>query len=337
LAGQPEVLLLDEPTAALGKEETDALHALIRQFSARGTAVVYVSHRLRDIFDVCTRVVVLQEGQVELDSPLSELTMTRLTSALARGLDVTEDLEPASDTSTGAQALSASDAHGTQLTFHEGEIVGLFGMAAGAQYDFLESVFGQRGARSFALKGEPVTVRRPKEAIGRGIHLVPADREQDGLLANLSAFDNVFLPWMGRRHLRSRTARSKMYEDIRSTFGVSGPPGDASIAAFSGGNRQKHLLARWTIPVRPSVLLLSQPTQGVDVQAKRDIRRVVAGLAASGTCILVASAEADEIAALCSRAYVFSATGCHQVQAGEDFDSRLMTALLEDRSVGGKE
>jgi ABC-type sugar transport system ATPase subunit len=320
LGGQPEVLLLDEPTAALGRRETDALHDVIRQFADSGTAVVYVSHRLRDIFDVCNRVVVLQGGRQQIDRPISDVTMGTLTSALAPGLDQSEAPQATREPSTSPEVLRVQERRGNELSFGEGEIVGLFGMAAGAQYELLDRLFGLDEPTKYELDGAAVHVSRPFDALKRGIHLVPADREKDGVLGNLSAFDNVFLPWLREPSLSSAQDRQELYAEIREKFGIQGPPGTALITAFSGGNRQKHLL--------------SQPTQGVDVQAKQDIRRVIGELAEQGTTVLVASAEADEIASLCSRSYVFGATACHNVPGGSGFDSRLMTSLLEDRNVG---
>lgn len=334
LGGQPEVLLLDEPTAALGKKETDALHGIIGQFAGSGTAVVYVSHRLRDIFDVCNRVVVLQGGRQKMDRPISQVTMHTLTTALAPGLAQSEAPRATSELSTSAEVLRVADRSDRPLRFREGEIVGLFGMAAGAQYKLLDQLFGLGEPINYELDSVSVHVTRPPDALKLGVHLVPADRERDGMLGNLSAFDNVFLPWLREPSLSSTQKRQALYAQIRRKFGIQGPPGTALITAFSGGNRQKHLLARWMFPRRPRVLLLSQPTQGVDVQAKLDIRRVIGELAEQGTTVLVASAEADEIAALCSRSYVFSATGCHDIIGGSGFDSRLMTSLLEDRIVG---
>ncbi len=345
LGGPIRLLLLDEPTAALGAKETALLHEQIRAFAAAGTTVVYVSHRLPDILDVCERILVMRSGRLVLDEPARGLTLDVLSQALAPGV-VRHRNEPAI---AGAQAI-AIDHHGTRLHAASGEVVGLFGMAAGEQFRILERLYGlapDAGGGSadegtsaddaMTLAGAPFRPRGPRDAVRHGVHYVPADREVDGLIPAASASENVLLPWYralgGRFWAGPRTGRDR-YLAARETFHVTGPDGGAPIGAFSGGNRQKHLLARWMSARRPDVLLLAQPTQGVDVGAKADITRALRALAAEGTAVLVASAEGDEIAATCDRAYVLRDGRCRALPSAPDLEERLLEALL---ALGGEE
>lgn len=327
LRGGVTTLLLDEPTAALGAAETAALHALIRDFAAQGTGVVYVSHRLPDILDVCTRIVVLREGRLVMDEPSVDLDVTDLAKALAPELTSNELVVQ----SGGEKALTL--VHGDrELVFRDGEVVGLFGMAAGEQFGLLSSLFGDGPAQRAELRGASYRPRRPLDAIRAGVYLVPSDREKDGLISGMSAAENVNLPWhrlLGRRWWVSRSKPGSAYTRARNALNVRGPEGSEPIAEFSGGNRQKHLLARWTFPSRPSLLLLAQPTQGVDVAAKQDIATVVRELASESTCVIVGSAESDEIVALCDRAYVLYNGRSAELQAGPDFSGRLLQTLLD--------
>lgn len=322
------VLLLDEPTAALGQAETDALHALIRSFAAEGVAVVYVSHRLPDILDVCERILILSAGRLVEDEAASQFTPRRLARALAPNLaeDAFEVAHPG--------ATSMTVAHGSrELSFREGEVVGLFGMAGGAQYDLVESIYGLRGRFRFRDGLDSVEVSHPRAALSRGIHLVPGDRERDGLVSGLSASENVFLPWYRRSSGRGWwvTARQsrQTYDRARGALNILGPDSTAAIDQFSGGNRQKHLLARWMFAHEPRVLLLAQPTQGVDVGAKADIVRAVRSLARAGTTVIVASAESDEIANLCDRAYVLLGDQVAEIARKPSFDEHLLASLLD--------
>lgn len=328
LVGDVKVLLLDEPTAALGEAETRALHALIRRFAAQGTAVVYVSHRLPDIVDVCDRIVVLQGGAEVLDQPVAGMTPAALASALAPGVVMDNDWKP----TIGMERLLV-ELDGETLPFRDGEIVGLYGMAAGAQFSLLKSLVGLDTPIPARLNGSRLDVRSPKQAIQQGIHLVPADRESDGLIGGLSAKDNTYLPWLSRGW-GSRGAINEHYSTVRETLNVVGPDGDAPIISFSGGNRQKHLLARWMFPIAPKVLLLAQPTQGVDVSAKNDIRIALRALADTGVCILVASAETDEIASLCERSYVLSHSGHALVHRAHNYEEQLLETLLDLTPAG---
>lgn len=330
LVGEVKVLFLDEPTAALGEHETRVLHDVIRRLAAQGTAIVYVSHRLPDIIDVCGRIVALREGRLTLDAPADQFTPQSISQALA-GENV--DLARGELASPAGDVVLASPEG--RYEFRSGEIVGLYGMAGGEQFEILQHLYGLGDDIRWSLGGEETRVSGPPDALAKSIHLVPGDREYDGLIGGMSAIDNVFLPWLHKREYQSSAARRGLYAEIRERLAIQGPDLDAPISTFSGGNRQKHLLARWIFPHRPRVLLLEQPTQGVDVAAKADIRRCLRELAATGTAIVIASAETDEIASLCNRSYVVSGDRSAEVSqpagsaSGAAFEAELLSTLFE--------
>lgn len=325
--GATGLLLLDEPTASLGRAETEALHALIREFAEEGTAVVYVSHRLPDILDVCTRILVLRGGELVLDADSDGFTPAQLADALVPGIEQPEFV--AHTVHTGGLSVPEK-----RIIAGRGEVVGLFGMAAGDQFRMLEQIAGvQKPSLRIVVDDIDMTLRDPADAIRHGVVLIPADRERDGLLSTMTAAENVMLPWFA--HGRSRgwwvTSRSgaRLYARARRELGIHGPGPKAPIEQFSGGNRQKHLIARWLYPGNPQVVLMAQPTQGVDVGARREIVSVVRTAAESGVVVLVASAESDEITAICDRAYVVVGDRTEEVRRGDDFDARLMGSLLQ--------
>ena len=326
LEGEIKALLLDEPTAALGAQETAALHHLIREFAAGGTAVIYVSHRLPDILDVCNRIVVMSGGRQIMDRPAAGITARDLAQALAPGISKPE----LTNTSTNTSAIDFPFGNG-RISGREGEIIGLFGMAAGEQFSLLEDLYGVgRPITDVLLAGKVYKPTKPLNALRHGIHYVPADREKDGLLPTVSASMNVLLPWLS--HLGAGWwvggAGTRLYADARKELNVHGPTGDEPIAEFSGGNRQKHLLARWMFPKKPKLLLLAQPTQGVDFGAKVDIVRALRQLAAEGATVLVASAESDEIASMCDRSYVIYEERLRELPGGSVTDENLLENLL---------
>lgn len=336
LGAELNVLFLDEPTAALGKFETDKLHNIIRKLSASGTAIVYVSHRLRDIEEICQRFLVLRDGEKVTDQPIANLTPQLLARTLSAAGDQEDEL-PKREAPRVPGAPILTSTRGMQ--FAEGEIVGLFGMAAGEQFSFLASVFGVSPPEGLLLDGKPFAPRSPRDAIKQRVFMVQADRENESLLANLSARENVLLPWQSG-HIGLLGIDSgkmgKIYVEARRIFGVHGPSGSAPIGSFSGGNRQKHVLARWLVPEVPRLLLLAQPTQGVDEGSKADIRRVLRRYAEEGVTVLIASAESDEIARVCGRAYVLEQNVVHEVNAGPKFEERLMEALLSNPKSSGR-
>ncbi|MFT4044036.1 MAG: sugar ABC transporter ATP-binding protein [Gordonia sp. (in: high G+C Gram-positive bacteria)] len=322
LMGTIKVLFLDEPTAALGRAETDAMHALIRTLAATGTTVVYVSHRLPDIIEVCDRIAILRNGRVVGQQQVSGLDAHSLAQALVPDLG-DEQFVPATP---GPVVLEVDTP--TPMSFCAGEVVGLFGVAAGEQFEVLCALYGS-GDIQARLHGRAYRPKTPRDAICHGVHMVAADRDRDGLVGAMSALDNVYLPWRGRRRVAGgASGRMTGYMQARATLGIVGPGPEAPVSAFSGGNRQKHLLAAWLYPVAPKVLLLAQPTQGVDVRAKIDIRKAVRAAAANGATVLVASAENDEISQLCDRSYVLYNGSVADVPRTANFDAALLQNLL---------
>lgn len=328
----PQALFLDEPAASLGADDAERLHSFVRELAKAGSAVVYVSHRLRDIVEMCSRYVVLRDGVVVEDAAMAGLTTEGLARALTGSHDLAEPENKNQIASSRPVVLSSSKG----LQIREGEIVGLFGMAGGEQFQVLAQIFGMVPNEHLVWDGNDYRPKNPRDAISRGVHMVQADREADSLFHNLSARDNVITPWLGKLpDLRSSSPRNRfarsIYDQSRERLGIKGPQGEAPIDAFSGGNRQKHVLARWMVPKAPKLLLLAQPTQGIDEQSKNEIATALRTLAKTGVPILVASAESDEISRICDRAYVLVDNNYYPEESGPDFDARLLSRLL-DRS-----
>jgi ABC-type sugar transport system ATPase subunit len=323
------VLFLDEPTGSLGQRETENLHALLRKLAADGRGVVYVSHRLRDILEVCTRIVALQGGRLMFDRPANAFTLGELSDALSPGVMQRTVQRRAPETATPG-GLEV-DLHGQTHPFRSGEIVGLFGMAAGPQFQLVDWLFTNDGQIAARLEGRPFTPRGPREAIRQGVYYVSGDRERDGLLAEMSALDNLVLPWLDA-HTRllalSHERAATVFRQARQALNVRGGHMDAPVGSLSGGNRQKLVVGRWLFGPRPKVLLLSQPTQGVDVGARTDIAIALRRLAEQQVTILVASSEADEIALLCDRAIICEGQTWLASPRCERWEERLLEGLV---------
>ena len=336
LSGEVGTLFLDEPTGALAQAEIDRLHALLRELASAGKAIAYVSHRLRDVLEVCSRTVLMREGSIVLDKPTTDLSPASLSSALAPGID--QGLERVGTESKLAAEVLSVDTEQAKIRVPEGQILGLFGMAAGPQFALLDDLYGLGETPNCRLNGIPFAPRSPVEAIKRGVFMVPPDRERDAILPLLSAVENLCMPWMGHMTkggtLRAAELR-KMYSRVDAALGIRGAPMNASIASFSGGNRQRLVLGRWLFgPMEPAILLMSQPTRGVDVGARADIARALREAAARGVTMLVASSEADEIALLCDDALVCEGTQWVHVPSGPEWERRLIEALLTGVVVG---
>jgi ABC-type sugar transport system ATPase subunit len=323
------VLFLDEPTGSLGQRETRNLHALLRGLAADGRGIVYVSHRLRDILDVCTRIVALRGGRLMFDRPAKAFTLGELSEALSPG--VTYRTAQRRSTEAAASEVLEVKLHGQRHSFRSGEIVGLFGMAAGPQFQLVDSLYTNDGQVAARLEGKPFVPRNPREAIRQRVYYVSGDRERDGLLAEMSALDNLVLPWLNA-HTRllafSHERAAKVFERAKQALKVRGGHMDAPVGSLSGGNRQKLVVGRWLFGPQPKVLLLSQPTQGVDVGARTDIAIALRRLAAQNVTVLVASSEADEIALLCDRAIICEGQTWLDSSQGDGWEERLLEGLV---------
>ena len=285
---RPNLLLLDEPTAVLGEAETERLFAVVRDLQRRGTGVLYVSHRLDEVLGIADRVTVLRDGRRISTDPVSAVSVRVLVGRMV-GREVTA--QPVGERVLGSTVLQVSDVttghvQGVSLDVRRGEIVGLAGLVGAGRSELLEAVAGLHPLRSG-------TVEHAEHPV-----LVPEDRAVKGLVPTLGVRDNLFLPadgWLLRRRRETSEAR-RWIKGL--SIRLSGT--EAPIDSLSGGNQQKLLLAR-ALRHQPRLLLLDEPTAGVDVGAKSEIHDLIRRRAADGTGILLASSDLPELLLLCDR------------------------------------
>ncbi len=310
LAFRCEILILDEPTTSLTDAEVDHLFAVLEQLRQRGVTLIYVSHRLPEVFRLCRTVSVLRDGQHVGTWPLEGLSAQDIVRAM-----VGRDLE------TGHGAGRVSDAvrldirgltrrpwfEDVSLQVREGEIVGLFGLVGAGRTEVVETVFGlhRADAGRIAVDGTPFAPHAPTDAIRRGVVLQPEMRQSQGLFFNLPISENLLLAREAARPgWRRRLGRER--EECRALltrWGIKAASIDVPPDALSGGNQQKVVLAKW-LATTPRVLLLDEPTKGVDVGAKHDIHQLIREEAAAGMGCLVVSSDLPELLALADRIVV---------------------------------
>ncbi|HLH68144.1 MAG TPA: sugar ABC transporter ATP-binding protein [Candidatus Dormibacteraeota bacterium] len=306
------LLLLDEPTAFLPREGVDRLFALMRQIAAGGAGVVFVSHHLDEVLEVTDRVTVLRDGRVVATSLTAEVSHERLVEMIiGRRLEGVPRPEAGPIAGDGAlmaaEGVTAGGLENCSLYVGRGEIVGVTGLVGSGFSELPYALFGARRARgTLALEGRRYDLGslRPAQAVRVGIALVPADRLAAGSVADLSVVDNLSLqvfrqngPWLDRGRLRREAGQLVRRFDVRP------PDPDLTYQSLSGGNQQKVLLARW-LRTAPRLLLLDEPTIGVDVGAREQIFDLIRETAASGVAVLCSSADHEQLAALCHRVYV---------------------------------
>ncbi|MEJ1090501.1 sugar ABC transporter ATP-binding protein [Microbacterium istanbulense] len=313
IARGSRVLCLDEPTAALGETETEQLLAVIRALAASGVTIIIVSHFLEEILGLADRITVLRDGNLivtedaagHTPESLVRLMVGRDVASLARRPEPFAVDAPVVLQATGLTNRRIAD---VSLEVRSGEIVGLAGLVGSGRSETLRAIFGadRLTSGSVRVKGEPV--RRPaiRRMIQRRLALVPESRKDDGLVLGRDSAENIALPSLGQRQIggvvRRRVEREAVERAVVAVD-VRGSVRNVPIGALSGGNQQKALFAKWLVSP-PEVLLIDEPTRGVDIGAKVNIHNLILDLAAAGTAVIVVSSELEEVMALSHRILV---------------------------------
>jgi ribose transport system ATP-binding protein len=315
-AGHPaRLLVLDEPTATMPSDEVNYLLALIRAAASRGVAVLFVTHHLDEVFRIADAVTVLRDGRVVGRGPIAAVQRPALVKMLAGNEvepvsgDVATSLVNAGAAALDVTGLWAGPLRGISLSVAPGEVIGLAGLTGSGRETALSAIFGAevRDKGSVRIGGRLIPARRPDLAMAAGAGLLPGDRKALGGIMSLSARENLSLSSLKPFWARGRLSRSRESAEALSWFAeLNVRPAkaiDMELTRFSGGNQQKVLFAKW-MRRRPAVLLLEDPTQGVDVSAKVDLHRHLIKAAQDGMAIVVSSTDIDELVTLCSRVLV---------------------------------
>jgi ribose transport system ATP-binding protein len=306
------VLLLDEPSSAISEREVEGLYRVVRQLRDQGVAMVFTTHKMAEMRALADRVVVLRDGNLVLDSPMQDVSDDEIVTAMI-GREL-EDLFPPVRQATGDVALKVSDLHvagaplPVSLTVRRGEVLGLAGLVGAGRTELLEGIFGVRHTTAGTVEVAGHRVRRgaPAAAISAGMALVPEDRKHAGAVLSMNVLDNGTLPrvssfdvagWLKQR------ARSRSVGEAMASVSLRSRGLKQDVGTLSGGNQQKVVLARW-LTGHVDVLLLDEPTRGVDVGARSEIYRIIADLAAAGMAVVMASSDMAEVLGLSHRALV---------------------------------
>ncbi len=316
LGAQARVLIMDEPTAALAETEAERLLALVAELRAAGTGIVYISHRLPEVLRIADRVTVLRDGAVVETRDASGLTRADLIRAMV-GRDLAavfpKRTVPIGEVALAVRGLSCtvSGVRAVDLDVRAGEIVGLAGLVGSGRTELARTLFGLTPATGgeVRVRGTVLHLRSPADAIRAGLAYVPEDRRRHGVIPEMSVSANATLAVL--RAIRSgplldASRERELAGTFAARFAIKAPSLDTPVAHLSGGNQQKVALARW-LATRPAVLILDEPTQGVDVGAKAEIHRLIVDLAAEGLAILMISSEMPEILGMSDRIAVMRA------------------------------
>ena len=319
LSMKSRLIVMDEPTSALSRSEVEKLYLIVRALKAEGISTIFVTHRLEEVFEICDRYTVLRDGRHVgagrvVDTSLEGIIcmmVGREVGLLAHRQGTTATSEVALEVKGLSRKRKATDAsaielHDVSFTVHKGEILGIAGLVGAGRTESARAIFGADliDSGEVLIGGKPVVIKSPSDAIGTGIGLVPEDRKQQALFLGLAIRTNLSMAAHGRisswGSFISASKEKALVEEYRKALNIRMASGEQLVGNLSGGNQQKVVLARW-LALRPSVLIVDEPTRGIDVGAKVEVHNLLIDMAKTGIAIIVISSELPEVLALSDR------------------------------------
>jgi ABC-type sugar transport system ATPase subunit len=313
LIGDIRILVLDEPTSSLTSHEVTALFAALKNLTAHGVSVVFISHRMEEIFHICDYITVIRDGDLISNGAVTEYDRHRLVyemigkepSEIGQLSDHTQNLDVVLEL---AELTVQNKFSNVSLKLGGGEILGIIGLVGAGHSELLATLFGsfQESSGEISVYGKNVKIKSPTDAMRHGIAFVPADRKRQGLVLGMTVLENAIMASTSQifRFAQPNSGSNRAFtEKSMVDFDISAPSLSAPISSLSGGNQQKVLLTKW-LGTNPKILLLDEPTRGVDVGAKSEFYRILLEQREKGLSILVSSSEVPELLTICDRILV---------------------------------
>ncbi len=319
LLSDSQVILMDEPTSALSDSEIDNLHTIISDLKKEGKTIVYISHKMDELFRIAENYTVMRDGETVDAGAMNETTEKDLiTKMVGRDVQILRKVQKVNEEKEALKIESLSLPHpvlkdrklldNVSLTLKQGEIIGIFGLMGAGRTELLHSIFGLHGKKTTGdiwINGEKAKINSPKEAIKKGLAFLTEDRKTEGLVLNMDIASNISLTTLKIDGLLNEKEEEKLAQEYIKSLSIKTPTSKEQCINLSGGNQQKVVLAKW-LATHPDVLMLDEPTRGIDIKAKSEIYDLIKKLAESGKSIVLVSSEIPEILALSDRVYVLA-------------------------------
>jgi ribose transport system ATP-binding protein len=336
------LLIMDEPSAPLTSAETDRMLDMARTLRDRGCTIVYISHRLDEIFSLCDRVTVLRDGGKIATLPVGETDVPHLVSLMV-GREMRETFPPrerrvADEVVLEARNLKGNGVKGVSFRARRGEILGFGGLVGSGRTETAQLLFGARRPDSgeIVLDGRPVDFGGAGDAVDAGVALVPEDRKREGLLLNSSVEENVslaVLPRISRGPVVSRSRERALADGFIRSLRIKTPSASVPAGSLSGGNQQKVVLSKW-LATEPRVIILDEPTRGVDVGAKYEIYKLIGSFVEEGRAVILISSEMEELIGLSDRILVMSEGRQAGILDRSEFSQERVMELASNVAAG---
>ncbi len=345
-----KVLILDEPTSSLDEHEVEKLFSLMRELKSRGVGIIFITHFLEQVYEVCDRITVLRNGEFIGEYEVKDLPRVQLISKMmGKELDDISDLESKKefharlDETPVFEASGLSSAVGTKafdFKIHKGEVNGFTGLLGSGRSESVRAIFGADKVTGGKVKvnGKNVSIGKPKDAMKNGIGYLPEDRKKDGIVEDLSVRENIILALQVMKGFFKPFSKSEaeaFADKYIKLLGIKTASTDTPIKSLSGGNQQKVILARWLL-TNPQYLILDEPTRGIDVGTKIEIQKLVLKLAEEGVSVTFISSEIEEMLRTCSRLIVMRDRNIVGELRGDDLtQANIMHTIAGEAAQNG--
>jgi ABC-type sugar transport system ATPase subunit len=346
LTVEPRVVIFDEPTASLTDAEKVVLFDVIADLQARGVGIIYISHRMEEIFKITDRISVLRDGQYRGTLNTTDTNEDEVTQLMiGRSLDLSRNVthHQMGETALEVRGLSCGQLfEDVSFCVRKGEVLGFYGLVGAGRTEIAETIFGLRApsAGQILLNGKEVRITSPIDAISHGISLVPEDRKDQGLVLGMNCKDNMTLPQVGRLTdgpFLSDRAEIEIFDKYREKLDIRTPGWRQTVGNLSGGNQQKIVIAKW-LSMKPDVLIVDEPTRGIDVGSKSEIHNLIRDLAAQGFAVIVISSEMPEVLHVSDRIVaMFAGRVMREFTSEEVTEDNLIQAISGIASAAGKD
>ena len=343
LYSDAKLLILDEPTSSLDEQEVEKLFKLMRDLKAKGVGIIFVTHFLDQVYEVCDKITVLRDGKLVGEYEIKDLPRVQLVSKmLGKDLDDMSDIKGEQSVYAGEDAQErifeteglVSNAGIKPFDFYikKGEVNGFTGLLGSGRSECVRAIFGADRVVGGTVKknGKTIKISKPIDAMRNGIAYLPEDRKIDGIVGDLSVRENIILALQvlkGFFKPFSKAEANKFAEEYINLLGIKTASADTPIKSLSGGNQQKVILARWLL-THPEYLILDEPTRGIDVGTKIDIQKLVLKLASEGMSVTFISSETDEMLRTCSRLVVMRDRKVVGELSGDDLTQNMIMSTI---------
>ena len=315
LSNNTKILLLDEPSAVLTSMELEGLFKIIRHIKSQGVTVVYISHRLEEVFDIADRVTVLRDGKFVGDRVVADLDASELIQMMVgrKMDDLFPELQPSESENIVMEVKNLRNPKLDNISFKlkEKEIIGIYGTVGSGQKELAEALFGvdtkELQIDEYTINGEDTNIKNPVAAIKKGLAYIPEERKQDGLALRLSIRNNIVAPYISdicnKVGIINKKKENEIVDDLMGKLSVKAPSAEVLVNNLSGGNQQKIVIAKW-LGKGSKVFICFEPTRGIDVDAKLQVYDALEKMRREGASVIIISSELSEVVGMCERMYI---------------------------------